>query len=56
MKLLFFGNLGGELSQMPQKMTCEKFGCKRKSSWLGFCLAKFDVLAFLSLVAKLVNK
>jgi len=38
------------------KMRCEKFGCKRNWSWLGFGLAKFGALAFFALVAKLVNK
>jgi len=38
------------------KMRCEKFGCKRNWSWLGFCLAKFGGLAFFAFVAKLVNK
>ena len=37
-------------------MTCEKFGCKRNWSWLGFGVAKFGGLAFFALVAKLVNK
>ena len=37
-------------------MRCEKFGCKRNWSWLGFGLAKFGGLAFFALVAKLVNK
>ena len=37
-------------------MRCEKFGCKRNWSWLGFGLTKFRGLAFFSLVAKLVNK
>jgi len=40
---------------MHKKMRCEKFGCKRNSSWLSFGLAKFDGLAFFALVAKLVN-
>jgi len=34
----------------------EKIGWKRNSSWLGFCLTKFDGLAFFALVAKLMNK
>ena len=38
------------------KMRCEMFGCKRNSSWLGFGLAKFGGLGFLTLVAKFVNK
>ena len=38
------------------KMRCEKFGCKRNWSWLGFGLAKFGGFAFFALVAKLVNK
>ena len=38
------------------KMRCEKFGCKRNWSWLGFGLAKFSGFAFFALVAKLVNK
>jgi len=38
------------------KMRCERFGCKRNWSWLGFCLAKLGGLAFCALVAKLVNK
>ena len=37
-------------------MRCEKFGCKRKWSWLGFGLAKFGAVDFFALVAKLVNK
>ena len=37
-------------------MRCEKFGCKRNWSWLGFGLAKFGGLSFSALVAKLVNK
>ena len=37
-------------------MRCEKLGCKRNWSWLGFRLAKFCVLAFFAMVAKLVNK
>ena len=37
-------------------MWCEKFGCKRNWSWLGFGLAKFGGLGFFALVAKLVNK
>ena len=41
---------------MHQKMRCEKIGCKRNWSWLGFGLAKFGGLAFFALVAKLVNK
>jgi len=38
------------------KIRCEKFGCKRNESWLGFVLAKFGGLAIFALVAKLVNK
>ena len=38
------------------KMRCEKFGCNRNWSWLGFGLAKFGGFAFFALVAKLVNK
>jgi len=38
------------------KMRCEKFGCKRNWSWLGFGLAKFGGLAFFALVEKLVTK
>jgi len=38
------------------KMRCEKFGCKRNLSWLGFGFAKFGGLAFFAMVAKLVNK
>jgi len=38
------------------KMRCEKFGCKRNYSWLGFGLAKLCGLAFCALLAKLVNK
>ena len=56
MKLWFLCNLGGELSQMHQKMRCEKFGCKMNWSWLGFGLAHYGGLAFFALVAKLVNK
>jgi len=37
-------------------MRCEKFGCKRNWSWLGFGLAKFGGLALFPLVVKLVNK
>jgi len=37
------------------KMRCEKFGCRRYSSWFGFGLAKFGGLAFFALVAKLMN-
>jgi len=55
-KLWFLCNLGGELSQMHKKLRCEKFGCKRSISWLGFGLAKVGGLAFFALVAKLVNK
>jgi len=36
-------------------MRCEKFGCERNWSWLGFGLAKFGGVAFFALVAKLVN-
>jgi len=39
-----------------QKMRCEKFGCKRNWSWLGFGLTKFGGLSFFALVAKLVTK
>jgi len=39
-----------------KKMRCEKFGCKRNLSWLGFGLAKFGGLTFFALVAKLLNK
>ena len=38
------------------KIRCEKFGCKRNWSWLGFGLAKLGGLAFCALVAKLVKK
>ena len=38
------------------KMRCERLGCKRNWSWLGFGLAKFGGLGFTALVAKLVNK
>jgi len=38
------------------KMRCEKFGCKRNWSLLGFGLAKFGGLPFFALEAKLVNK
>ena len=38
------------------KMSCEKFGCKRKFSWLGFGWAKLGRFAFCALVAKLVKK
>ena len=38
------------------KMRCEKFGCKRNWSWLGFGLAKFGGLGFFALVGKWVNK
>jgi len=38
------------------KMRCEKFGCKRNWSWLGFGFAKVGGLGFFALVAKLVNK
>ena len=34
------------------KMRCEKFGCERNWSWLGFGLAMLGVLAFWGLVAK----
>ena len=37
-------------------MRCEKFGCKRNWSWLGFGLAKFGGFSFFAFVAKLVNK
>ena len=37
-------------------MRCEKFGCKRNWSWLGFGLAKFGGLAFCPLVAKSMKK
>jgi len=37
-------------------MRCEKFGCKRNCSWLGFDLAKFGGLTFFAFLAKLVNK
>ena len=37
-------------------MRCEKFGCKRNWSWLGFGLAEFGGFAFFSLVPRLVNK
>jgi len=35
------------------KMRCEKFGCKRNSSWLGFGLAMFGGLDYFALVAKI---
>jgi len=54
--LWFLCNLSGELSQMQKKMRCEKFGCKRNWSWLGFGLAKFGGLAFFAFVAKLLKK
>jgi len=38
------------------KMRCEKFGCKRNWSSLGFSLANFGGLTFFALVEKLVNK
>ena len=38
------------------KTRSEKFGFKRNRSWLGFGLATFRGLAFLALVAKLVNE
>jgi len=38
------------------KIRCEKFGCKRYSSWFGFGLAMFGGLACFALVAKFVNK
>ena len=38
------------------KMRCEKFGCKRNWSWLGFGLAKLGGLSFSALVEKLVKK
>ena len=37
-------------------MRCEKFGCKRNWSWLGFGIAKLAGLAFCALVAKFVKK
>ena len=45
-----------EIVTNASEMRCEKFGCKRNSSWLGFGLAKFGGLGFFALVAKLVNK
>ena len=38
------------------KMRCEKFGCKRNWSLLGFGFAMFGGLAFFALVEKLVTK
>ena len=38
------------------KKRCQKFGCKRNWSWLGFGLAKLVGLAFCALVDKLVKK
>jgi len=37
-------------------MRCEKFGCERNLSWLGFGEAKFGALTFFALEAKCVNK
>ena len=37
-------------------MWCQKFDCKRNSSWSGFGLTKLGGLAFFALVAKLVKK
>jgi len=37
-------------------MRCEKFGCKRNLSWLGFDLTKLGGLAYCGLVAKLEKK
>jgi len=37
-------------------MWCGKFGYKRNLSWLDFGLAMFGGLAFIAVVAKLVNK
>ena len=38
------------------KMRCQKFGCKRNWSWLGFGLVKLGGLPFYALVGKLVKK
>jgi len=53
--MVFVISCWGIVTNAP-KMRWEMFGYKRNWSWLGFGLAKFDELAFLALVAKLVNK
>ena len=53
---MVFGQSWWGIVKNASKMRCEKFGCKRKSSLLGFGLAKIDGLAFFALVAKLVNR
>ena len=53
---MVFGQSWWGIITNASKMSCERFGCKRNSSWLGFGLAKFDGLAFFALVEKLVNK
>ena len=45
-----------EIVTIASKMRCQKFGCKRNWSWLGFGLAKLGGLAFCALLAKLLNK
>jgi len=53
---MVFGQYWWGIVTNDSKTRCEKFGCKRNRSWLGFGLAKFGGFAFLALVAKLVNK
>jgi len=53
---MVFGQSWWGIVTNANKMGCEKFGCERNSSWLGFGLAKFGGLAFFALVANLVNK
>ena len=53
--MVFEQSLWGSVTNVC-KMMCEKFGCKRNWSWLGFGLAKFGGLAFCALGAKLVKK
>ena len=53
--MVFVQSWWGIVTNAP-KMRCEKFGCKRNWSWLGFGFAKFGGLTFFSLVPNLVNK
>jgi len=55
-KLWFFVQPWSVIVTNALKMRCQKFGCKRNWSWLGFGLAKFGGLALFALVAKLVNR
>ena len=52
--MVFEQSLFGIVSN-ESKMKCQKFGCKRNWSMLGFGIAKLGELAFCALVAKLVK-